>query len=92
MGNTLSDVSVGSLVFGSTVMAGTTANQILIMEGTYSGGIFTVAADGTTGNTHTLIQVDTNGATAGGIENIVIVGVFDDTASSITSEVLTLVV
>jgi len=93
MGNTLADVAVASLVFGSTVMAGVTANEILIMEGIYSsGGIFTVAADGTSTNTHTLIQIDTNGTTAGGIENIVIVGVFNDTASSITTEVLTLVV
>jgi hypothetical protein len=73
-------------------MAGTTANEILIMEGTFVAGVFTAVADGTAGNTHTLIQVDTNGATAGGIENIVIVGVFNDTASSITAEVLTLVV
>jgi len=92
MGSTIVDVAAGSLAFGSTVMVGTTANEILIMEGTYSSGIFTAVADGTAGNTHTLVQVDTNGVTAGGIENILLVGVFDDTASNIASEVLTLVV
>jgi hypothetical protein len=92
MGNTLADAAVGGITFGNTVMAGTTANDILIMEGTYSGGIFTAVADGTAGNSHTLVQVDTNGITAGGIENILIVGVFDDVASSITNEILTLVV
>ena len=92
MGNTIANVGVAALTFGATVMAGTTVNQILIMEGTYTGGVFTAVADGTGGNTHTLIQVDTNGATAGGIENILIVGVFDATASSITGEILTLVV
>jgi hypothetical protein len=92
MGNTLANVAVAALSFGNTVMVGTTANEILIMEGTYTGGVFSAVADGTAGNTHTLIQVDTNGAGAGGIENILIVGVFNDTASSITGEILTLVV
>ncbi|MDA8795784.1 hypothetical protein N9O33_08670, partial [Gammaproteobacteria bacterium] len=93
MGSTIADVAVASLTFGTTVMVGTTVNDILIMEGTLSAGkVFTAVADGTAGNTHTLIQVDTNGTTAGGIENILLVGVFDDTASSIASEVLTLVI
>ena len=93
MGSTIVDVAAGALTFGTTVMAGITANDILIIEGTLdSSDVFTAVADGTVGNTHTLIQVDTNGTTAGGVENILVVGVFDDTLSNITTEVLTLVV
>jgi hypothetical protein len=71
-------------------MVGTTANDIIVTKGTYvaSTGVFTSTA---TSPTHTLVQIDVNGGTAGGIVNVLVVGVFTSAVTS-AGEILTLTV
>jgi hypothetical protein len=73
----------------SSAMVGTTADDIIVTKGTYvaSTGVFTSTG---TSPTHTLVQIDTNGTTAGGIVNVLVVGVF--TSAVTASEILTLTV
>jgi S-layer protein len=87
MDNTIANATITQ---GTTVlMAGATANNFLINQGTYNAGTGVFTGTGTT-PTHTLITVDTNGATAGGVANILLVGVF--ASAVVASEILTLTV
>jgi len=68
--NAVTTLTVG--IAGANMLTGT-AGAIAITEGAYSAGVFTAAAaDGT--HKDLLVQWDTNGATAGGVESIVLVG------------------
>ena len=87
MGNTIAGATITQ---GTTVlMAGATANNFLVNQGTYNAttGVFTGTA---TTPTHTLITTDTNGTTADGVAYVLVVGVF---ATAVTlNEILTLTV
>jgi hypothetical protein len=89
LNNSIGDGAITINTTAGNVMVGTTVNDIIISAGTFvsSTGIFTVTA---TSPTHTLVQTDVNSTTAGGVLNIVVVGVFATAAS--TTEILTLTV
>jgi Ca2+-binding RTX toxin-like protein len=82
---------VGGVITQATTgngLAGTNANATpVITKGTYvaATGVFTSTA---TTPTHTLVQYDCDNATAGGVQNILIVGVF--ASAAVATEIVTL--
>jgi hypothetical protein len=89
LNNTIGNAAQTINTTAGNLLAGGTANQILVSSGTFNSttGVFTVTG---TSPTHTLVQTDMNGATADGLLNVVIVGVFASAATN--TEILTLTV
>jgi len=83
VGNTITNATP---TITTSLIAGTTANQLAVVSGTYTSGVFTATGSSPT---HTLIQYDTDAdTTTGHVGNILIVGV--PASASVSSEILTL--
>jgi Ca2+-binding RTX toxin-like protein len=85
--STLSNATITQATTGNGLAGGGADATPVITKGTYvaATGIFTSTA---TSPTHTLVQYDSNGGTAAGVENILIVGVF--ASAAIATEIVTL--
>ena len=64
-------------------LSGTTG-AVAVTSGSYASGIFTAAAADST-HKDLLVQWDTNGSTAGGVESVVIVGAYATAAATAAS-------